>query len=516
MILNDYPGLYVGVLSLYGMIPLNYMSAKKFQITKIQQLRKFLAGALLINKDKDFANSLIQKLEAAPINTTTQSACLGLQLLLDQDKITRAKTTRRFAVSKIDIFKQHLNRYTDKELITILRACHLIQMTDGCTVACSWCYLNAQPYIQFAISFSSIRRLLKEFAHIFPDPTRFYWATDPLDWYDGEKSYVDLVDEFYTETKKTKSVVTTTSLPMGAEFTFLRLIQWFDKNLSFKQSLSFLGDEQHYLKNNMMKGLFYQKSQSYDINSFFDYQIKNLFYHQKTHHVLKISETDANYKRLKAIFDILQFMGISESCLSWIEVEMRDKGNFDGVRKSGRAYGWKDRETLKDTVSMACWDSTILFPGKIGAMEMCGVTSKTQRGLEFWLIEPGKQIIPHERVIERAEYLSNNSKTKKYLLPYLEMTEYSLGEISKRWTHYSLNRDIQAYGLLLSKILPQVEFMAKQTGRQLSKFIPWQEIQKQYKERKVISDKLLRQEKDEEIIRLVRYMIEHIDCKLQL
>lgn len=492
------------------------MQANYFQIAKIRRLCKLLESALLIDKDREFAKCLIHKLETSPSNNTSRAAYVGLQFLLDQDKISRAKTTRRFAATKIDIFEQHLNRYTDKELITILKACHLIQMTDGCTVACSWCYLNAQPYIQYAISFASIHRLIKEFAHTLPDPTRFYWATDPLDWYDGEKSYIDLIEEFYKATKKTKSIVTTTSLPMGAEFTFLRLIQWFDKNIPFKQSSSFTGGEQHYLKDNIMKGLFYKKSRSFDIQSLFDYQIKNLFYHQKTHHVLKISETDANYKRLKAIFDILQFMGISESCLSWIEVETRDKGNFDGIRKSGRAYGWEDRETLRDTVSMACWDSTILFPGKVGAMEMCGVTSTTQRGLEFWLINPEKQIIPQARVIEHAEYFSNNGRKKKYILPYLEMTEYSSGVILNQWTHYSLKRDIQAYGLLLSKILPQVEFMVKQTGGQLSEFGPWQEIQKQYKKRRIISDKLLNEEKDVEIIQLVRYMIGHIDRKLQL
>jgi hypothetical protein len=488
----------------------------RFQTPKIRRLYELLQGALLIDKDRKFAKGLIQMLEAAPINATTRAAYSGLKLLLDQDNITRAKTTRRFAATKIDIFKQNLHRFTDKEMAVIVRACHLIQMTDGCTVACSWCYLNAQPYIQYAISFDSARRFIKKYVRLLPDPTRLYWASDPLDWYDGERSYVDLVDEFYKAAGNKKSMVTTTSLPMGTEFTLLRLIQWFDTNLPFKQSQSFTDDRQHYLKDNVMKGLFYQKNRTYDIHSLFDYYIKKLFYDQKTRHVLKISETEVNYKRLSALFDILKFIGISQSCLSWIEVETRDVKNFDGVRKSGRAYTWENRDIILDSVSMACWDSTILFPGKVGAMEMCGVTSATQRGLEFWLIDPGKQKIPQARVVERSECFPNDGGRKKYLLPHLEMIEYSQGVISNRWIHYSLTRDIQTYGLLLSKTLPLVEFIAKQTHKQLNEFGPWQEIQKQYKERRAMSDKLLRREKEEKVIQVIRYLTKHIERKLQL
>lgn len=478
-------------------------------------IHKLLHGALLIDKDREFANTLIQKLEEAPVNTVTRAAYVGLQLLLDQDKITRAKTTRRFSVKKIDLFRQNLGRFTRKELFKILESCHLIQMTDGCTVACSWCYLNAQPYIQFAISFDSIRRFIKKFSRILPEPMRFYWATDPLDWYDGEKSYIDLVEEYGKATANKKNIVTTTSLPMGTEFTFLRLIQWFDKNLLFKQSQSFVDDKQHYLKDNMVKGLYYKKSRSYDVHSLFDYYIKNLFYYQKTHHVLKISETDANYRRLKAIFDVLKFMGISQGCLSWIEVETRDAGSVDGIRKSGRAYAWENRDILLDSVSMACWDSTIVFPGKVGAMEMCGVTSKTQRGLEFWLLDQGKQVIPRGRALTNYVFYTSGSKKKNYILPYLEMTEYSGGSISRQWTHYSLKRDIQAYGLLLSKTIPLIEFIARQTHKQLNEFKPWQDVKKQYKLRREISDRLLQEEKDEEVTQLISYLTTHIDQKLQ-
>lgn len=488
----------------------------RFQTTKIRRLYKLLQGALLIDKDRDFTKELIQMLATAPINTMTHSVYSGVELLLNQDKITQVKIMRRFAATKIDIFKQNLHRFTDKEMAVIARACHLIQMTDGCTVACSWCYLNAQPYIQYAISFDSARRFIKKYARLLPDPTRLYWASDPLDWYDGERSYVDLVNEFYIAAGNKKSMVTTTSLPMGTEFTLLRLIQWFDTNLLFKQSQSFTDDRQHYLKDNVMKGLFYQKNRTYDIHSLFDYYIKKLFYDQKTRHVLKISETEVNYKRLKAIFDVLKFMGISQSCLSWIEVETRDVDRFAGIRKSGRAYTWENRDIVLDSVSMACWDSTILFPGKVGAMEMCGVTSKTQRGLEFWLIDQGKQIIPQKLAITQYEYYSKDGEKKNYILPYLEMTEYSDGIVSNRWTHHSLKRDIQAYGLLLSKTMPLIEFIARQTHKQLNEFGPWQELQEQYKKRRAISDKMLRHEKDEETIRLIRYLMTHIEQKIQL
>lgn len=493
------------------------MSTKRLSKSQIRRLREFLHGALLIGKDKEFAEGLIRKLETAPVNPTTRAAYAGMELLLHQDKITQAKTTRRFAAKKVDVFAQNLHRFSDKELQAIMRSCHLIQMTDGCTVACSWCYLNAQPYIQYAISFASFRRFLKKYARFLPDPTRFYWASDPLDWYDGEKSYLDLIIEFYKATGNIRSLVTTTSLPMGTEMTFLRLIEWFDIHLPFRRSTSFQGDKQHYLKNNMMKGLYYGKTGQYDIRSLFDYHIKNLFYYQDSHHVLKISETDVNYKRLKALFAVLKFMDISQSCLSWIEVETRDVGgNFDGVRKSGRAYAWENRDMVLDNVSMACWDSTILFPGKVGAMEMCGVTSTTQRGLEFWLIDGGKQVIPQERALVHYAFYNGDKKKKQYLLPYLEKMEYSQGSISRRWINYSLKRDVQTYGLLLSKTIPIIEFIAEKTHTPLNEFKPWQEVQKQYKERKAISDRLLQSEKDKEVIRLVRYFMTHIDQKLRL
>lgn len=490
------------------------MADKYFQKNKIQRLRTLVKDALLIEKDRVFVRDIITRIELSTVNKKSMAAYTGLERLLNQDKIIKAKITRRFAAKKIDIFKQNLYRFTDKELIIIAKSCHLIQMTDGCTVACSWCYLNAQPYIQFAVSYLSIRRFLTMFARYLPEPTRFYWASDPLDWYDDEKSYVDLVKEFYTSTGNTKSMITTTSLPMGTEITFLRLVQWFDTHLSFKQTKSFVGDEQHYQKNSVMKGLFYKKSLTYDIHTLFDYFIKNKFYHQNTHHVLKISETDANYKRLKATFDVLKFMEISQSCLSWIEIETRDVGNFDGVRKSGRAFGWNNRDIILDNVSMACWDSVILFPGKVGAMEMCGVTSTTQRGLEFWLVEQDKQIIPQVRAIIHYEYYDSKNKEKHYLLPYVEMTEYVKGALMRRWTHYSLKRDIQAYGLLLSKTIPIMQFIASQTHKKLENFQPWNEMCKQYEKRKIISNSLMSEEKDEETLRLIAHLIAQIDMIL--
>ncbi len=490
--------------------------SKRFQQSQIERLRTLLLGADLILDDKAFAERLIRKFENAQVDSVSRSAYAGMELLLNQDKIVRAKTARRFATKKIDLIKQTLSLYSEREIAKIVEACHLIQMTDGCTVACAWCYLNAQPYVQYSISYESIRQFIRKYAARLPEPVRFYWASDPLDWYDGEKSYVDLVAEFHDVTGFKKGLVTTTSLPMGAELTLLRLIEWFDGHFPFKKSRSFVGDDQHYLKNNAMKKLFYNKTGSYDIHSLFDYYIKNLFYHQSVPHVMKISETDANYKRLKAVFDVLKFMGVSESCLSWIEVETRDVGGFDGVRKSGRAYKWDDRDLVLDSVSMACWDSVIVFPGKIGAMEMCGVTSSTQRGLEFWLLEPGKLTIPKELAIVHYAYYEQNGKKKGYLLPYLELTDYVKGSPARRRIHYSTKRDIQAYGLLLSKTMPMIEFIAKQTHKPLQSFEPWQEMQRQYKARRIISDKLLADEKDAEVIGLARNLISRIDEKISL
>jgi hypothetical protein len=309
---------------------------------------------------------------------------------------------------------------------------------------------------------------------------------------------------------------TTTSLPVGTEVTLLRLIAWLDTHMSFKQSMSFTGKVQHYLKNNVIKGLYYKKSSEYDIHSLFDYYIKNMFYYQKVHHVLKISETKVNYKRIKALFDVLKFMGISQSCLSWIEVETRDVHNLDRVRKSGRAYQEEARNTPLDSVSMACWDSTILFPEKIGAMEMCGVTSTTKRGLEFWFIDHGNLVIPQELAIVHYAFYNREGKKKNYILPYLKMTEYSRGVALRRWTHHSLKRDIQAYGLLLSKTMPMIEFISRQTHKRLDDFGPWQDAKKQYEERKKMSDALLQKEKEGEVVRLIRYLMTHIERKFQM
>lgn len=492
-------------------------SHKKLSPSKIKKLHDVLHSALLIDADKKFADGLIQMLAESPLHAQTQAGYDGLLLLLDQSPVVRAKTTRRFATKKVDVFAQNLNRFTDKERIAFAKSCHLLQMTDGCTVACAWCYLNAQPYVQYTISYNSIRRYLKAYAKYLPDPTRFYWATDPLDWYDGERSYLDLIIEFYKIVGDTKGIVTTTSLPMGTEITFLRLIEWFDKNLHFKQSQSFVGNEQHYLKNNLVKGLYFKKDKkTYDIHTLFDYYVKNLFFNNNTKHVLKISETDANYKRLKAIFDVLLCMGISKSCMSWIEVETRDVGNNDGIKKSGRAYAWENRDVILDNVSMACWDSTILFPGKLGAMEMCGVTSTTQRGLEFWLIEPGKQMIPKELAMTYFAFYSDKGGKKQYMLPYLDMTEYTNGTVTHTWTHYSLKRDIQTYGLLLSKTLPIIEFIAQQTHNQLETFKPWLEAKQQYEIRKKTSEKLLQEDTDKEVVGMVRNLMMHIEQKFKV
>ena len=123
----------------------------------------------------------------------------------------------------VDITEQ-LASYSARELKTMLRNLVSIQLTEGCNGNCPWCLFGVKKGVTAKYSFESLRFLFQKNADVMSEnPFLLYWDSDPFDYRDGDKRFVD-VYKLYRETMPRNSQYISTAIPLGAEEDFVNFM----------------------------------------------------------------------------------------------------------------------------------------------------------------------------------------------------------------------------------------------------------------------------------------------------
>jgi hypothetical protein len=120
-----------------------------------------------------------------------------------------------------------LNKFTESQRKIIYENLYAIELTEGCSIGCDFCGLDAKRGIGKAIPFSVLEKIafeipkltnrITDWANKFsckPKRMLLYDATDPLDYQQDGKNYFDAVALF---TARGFSIGTSTAIPAGKE-----------------------------------------------------------------------------------------------------------------------------------------------------------------------------------------------------------------------------------------------------------------------------------------------------------
>ncbi len=146
-----------------------------------------------------------------------------------------------------------LRNYSESEKSIIAQNVWFFQLSFGCTHGCAFCWSDA-PYFKKPLSlpFGHIIFLLKKFRENFIlNYTFFYWASDPLDYRSGKKSYDHIVKacrKLLGKSPFTSSALNTNNLEIFQKIKKFKIrlsALWSNKNLfeQYKSESSFESNE---------------------------------------------------------------------------------------------------------------------------------------------------------------------------------------------------------------------------------------------------------------------------------
>lgn len=147
----------------------------------------------------------------------------SLSELVDLATTPRAlkRQEERQSAQRFDLM-EIVEPFNQEEKIVIAKNLTSIQLTDGCTVGCAFCGVEAKPGVSKSVSKESFENFVDEFGDHLPRRLNgiyfgLYEDSDPFDWVseDGEDDYTDLAHYFLKQTNT--SLCTSTSVPQGSE-----------------------------------------------------------------------------------------------------------------------------------------------------------------------------------------------------------------------------------------------------------------------------------------------------------
>jgi hypothetical protein len=116
-----------------------------------------------------------------------------------------------------------ISRFSEDQLKMIFSNLDAIELTDGCSLGCRMCGAGAKKGVRSMMTFKQIEHLVDEFGEFMKSATPFlYFATDPLDWVDGDKNYSDAHRMFEERLRYEPCLVT--AVPVGKEELALELL----------------------------------------------------------------------------------------------------------------------------------------------------------------------------------------------------------------------------------------------------------------------------------------------------
>ena len=335
----------------------------------------------------------------------------GLAYLLDtaSTPLATRKIKERFAQTKVSL-DDCLTGFSSAEKGILAENLAFLQLTEGCTVGCSFCGVSAARKVSSSFSLESLVKFGKEVPGKMNRLSTLYYASDPFDWIDGDYTYLDLSPLWGTYTSGVPYM--STSLPLGAEFSVLRFLEA-------------------------------------------NYHLYNQGKDAASVRQIRFSRTSHNAARVDTIFSVLEQRGVSKDFLSTMQIN--DLTKQDSIRKNGHLIHHPDRDPLADAWGISCQDGVYISPGqgvRAGIVEACTRASPT--GLFTGPLEPGRMTIPVERFTGSSEY--EHPGTAIYgrlsfsLIPEAEVMEVRNGKITDRHVYPSIRRDIKTFLVALRNL----------------------------------------------------------------
>ncbi|HEU0050715.1 MAG TPA: hypothetical protein VFQ60_01510 [Patescibacteria group bacterium] len=90
--------------------------------------------------------------------------------------------------------------FQEKEQEELVSQTNTFELTEGCSVGCSFCAMNSPRGIKGQMLFSDLTYLIKKYGHLLTrgkDLIFLYRASDPLDYEDGDKTIQDAIELFH-------------------------------------------------------------------------------------------------------------------------------------------------------------------------------------------------------------------------------------------------------------------------------------------------------------------------------
>jgi hypothetical protein len=326
----------------------------------------------------------------------------------------------------------------------LIRSLSGLQLTRGCNGGCHFCLFGRKKGVEAKFEFGSIQRFLEKYGGSINNYTGLYWDSDPLDYRDGEHSFVD-VYRLWKEVKPDCPPYISTTIPKGSAQAFEDLITYTIKEYTEGEPLPEKG--------------------------------------------LRISLAKHNVQRIEAIFrkltEKLIALGYKKKDINnFYEHYINVTNRYENISPLGALIGRAD--DIRDIVSPACMDGVVIEPGgqkSVRAIMMTIPTIYEPSGETSIPIYPGT--IPH-RVPARVAitsyrgFIDEHDMTRRIhegriLLPPIKNLfggEYILDDPMDTFA-LQLGRETLAVGSLIRDLhaIPYIKCVAKRPLDEKQRFI---------------------------------------------
>lgn len=290
----------------------------------------------------------------------------------------------------IDI-REQLDSYSANERKAMFRNLVAIQLTEGCNGNCPFCLFGTKTGVTAKYSFESLSALFDENANVMSEnPFLLYWDSDPFDYRDGDKRFVD-VYKLYRQTMPRSSQYISTAMPRGGEDDFI---------------------------NFMLYVAFEVKDEG------------AAYYHVVP---VRLSLTKQSIQRVEATLvamtNRLLERGYTQEDINTLYGKVISTvGRFDNFLLPIGPY-IKKADDIKNTFSTACRDGVVLSPGSAHAIMMTAATIYEPSGQTEIELKPGKteMFIPmkireelHAKFPFGEKSLFQRTQQKQTMLPMIK------------------------------------------------------------------------------------------------
>lgn len=355
----------------------------------------------------DFVRIKREQLELASIDVDLLRAQAGSQDQLLASNAQRLLMTKwdldpgqdALHATSIDICEQ-LEPFSQNELKVMFKNLVGVQLTEGCNGNCPFCLFGTKSGVTAKYSFESLSTLFHKYSGVMSEnPFLLYWDSDPFDYRDGDKSFVD-VYQLYHQTMPNNSQYISSAIPRGGEYDFVNFMLYLNSELNGEDGSN------------------------------------------KSVVPVRISLTQQNIQRVEATL-----LELTNKLLERGRTQLDINSFYGKVLFAVGRFGSfllpvgpyiKKADDIKNTFSTACRDGIIISPGSCQAIMMTAATIYEPSGQTNIELQPGQTepLVPakireehHAKFAFGEKSLTSRTSLKQTMLPVIRHTdggEYSL------------------------------------------------------------------------------------------